>query len=77
MRMVGGTNLTVEGTMTMSGPGAMIVSREDTSKDGYGIYVQRKPVKAPSENKLTDMVQPSEDPNAPKVDIWLVRLRAS
>lgn len=77
MRMVGGTNITIEGTMTMSGPGAMVVSREDTSKDGYGIYVQRKPIKTPSENKLTDMVQPAEDPDAPKVDIWLVRIRAA
>lgn len=77
MRMVGGTNITIEGTMTMSGPGAMVVSREDASKDGYGIYVQRKPVKVVSENKLTDMVSPVEDPDAPKVDIWLVRIRAA
>ena len=75
MRMVGGTNITVEGTMTMSGPGAMIVSREDTSKDGYGIYIQRKAPR-PS-NPLADMVTPTEDENAPKMDIWLVRIRAA
>lgn len=77
MRMVGGTNLTIEGTMSMSGPGAMVVSREDTAKDGYGIYIQRKPVRVASENKLTDMVSPAEEPAAPTLDVWLVRIRAA
>ena len=63
MRMVGGTNITIEGTMSMSGPGAMVVSREDTAKDGYGVYIQRKPAKDEDSESTTD--------------IWLVRIRAA
>jgi hypothetical protein len=63
MQMVGGTNITIEGTMSMGGPGAMVVSREDTTKDGYGVYVQRKPAK--------------DEASEATMDIWLVRLRAA
>jgi hypothetical protein len=67
MRMVGGHNLTVEGTMTMNGPGAMVVSRENIAEDGYGIYIQRK---VP---KLIEGVEPTE----PTIDVWLVRVRSA
>lgn len=72
MRMVGGTNLDVEGTMTMSGPGVMIVSRKDSAEDGYGVYTQRKLVKVPVE-------EGEEDTGAKeiKIDVWLVRIRAN
>lgn len=71
MRMVGGTNIHVEGTMTMSGPGAMVVSREDTTKDGYGVYAKRVIAARPAVSLPTD--EPEED----RIDIWLVRIRAN
>ena len=72
MRMVGGTNIDIEGTMSMSGPGVMVVSRKDSSQDGYGVYTQRKLVKVA-------VAEGEEDTGAKEVktDIWLVRIRAN
>lgn len=72
MRMVGGVNLTVEGSMTMNGPGVYVVSREDSTKDGYGIYARKRLVQVKNEGDL-DLGATAET----KVDIWLVRVRAS
>ena len=71
MRLVGHDNLTIEGSMTMNGPGVMVASREDTSKDGYGIYAKRRKVtiKAEGDLDLGDTVET-------KIDIWLVRVRS-
>jgi hypothetical protein len=72
MRMVGGINLDIEGTMTMNGPGVMIASRKDTSEDGYGVYARRR---------ILPVVKAPEGEEQPKaeavVDVWLVRVRAN
>jgi hypothetical protein len=71
MKMVGGHNITVEGSMTMNGPGVFVVSREDSTKDGYGIYARKRLVKVQNEGGL-DLEQTET-----KVDIWMVRIRAN
>lgn len=71
MRMVGNVNLSVEGSMTMGGPGVLIVSREDTTKDGYGIYAKKRRVQVKNEGGL-DLGENIET----KMDIYLVRVRA-
>jgi hypothetical protein len=71
MRYVGGVNLTTEGTMTMGAPGVAIVSRTDSSQDGYGIYGRRKMVTVKSE------VEGEEPTQESRVDVWLVRVRAA
>lgn len=69
--MVGNVNLSVEGSMTMGGPGVLIVSREDTTKDGYGIYAKKRRVQVKNEGGL-DLGENIEI----KMDIYLVRVRA-
>jgi hypothetical protein len=78
MRYVGGVNLTTEGTMTMGAPGVAIVSRTDSKEDGYGIYARKRMPRAKA-STLADMVTPSEEgePNEPRIDVYLVKVRAN
>jgi hypothetical protein len=70
MRMLGGVNITVEGSMTMNGPGVFIVSREDSTKDGYGVYGRKRHVKVVNEEDQSESIEV-------KADVWMVRIRAN
>lgn len=70
MRMIGGVNITVEGSMTMNGPGVFVVSREDSTKDGYGVYGRRRTVEVVNEEDQSSSLET-------KVDVWMVRIRAN
>ena len=67
VRLVGTVNADIEGTMTMGSPAVAVVSRTDTSQDGWVILGRRKYAK-----EAEDQESQEED----SIDIWLVKLRS-
>lgn len=69
MRILGGVNIDIEGTMSMNDAAVAVVSRKETTEEGWAIYARRR--------KMIQVSEPNEAPVDPKseVDIWLVRIR--
>lgn len=70
MRVVATVNADIEGTMTMNGPGVMVVSRKDTTQDGWVIYGNRR-YRQKTDELTGDTFEES------KLEVNLVRIRAN
>lgn len=69
VRLVGTINADVEGTMSMGSPTVAVVSRTDTSSDGWAILGRRR-------NKIIKDDEGNET-EQPTTDVWLVKIRGN